>query len=177
MTDNQNGHQFHEVVDENNRPVPQSADVEQTAQQRANQQADAQEQANQSQEMEFSNRVDPVVDELTQRIRDLANEGDEAGVAHTRFALDVVVQRFRVAGGAGAGEGAGAATTPPPPQGEEPPTAEGENEPVQHPETDAQAADQQLGADQQESPPADRPEQQQAEGQTQQVDDQGEPQE
>jgi hypothetical protein len=109
----QRAEQDQEIVNQQNQPV----DTAEDARERAEVMADAGEQANQYNEYEFDARVQPVVQELETRIRDLANEGDEAGVAHTRFALDVVIQRFRVAGVST--EGADTVATDEPPAAED----------------------------------------------------------
>ena len=98
MTEEQNGHQEPgrtAEVPEAGQSQEEPVEV-QDATVRAQAMFAAQSQSDENLELEFANRVEPVVTELRNRCEELANMGDEAGVAHTRFALDTLIQRFRL---------------------------------------------------------------------------------
>ena len=100
---------------------------------KAQDQLSAQEAANAAVNYEFDNRIRPAIEEIAQYARDIANQGDQAGLAHVRFCLDTLTQRFRIAPDA-------PTTTPEELPEEEPQTAEEQVETVEAREVDAEEA-------------------------------------
>jgi hypothetical protein len=72
------------------------AGVAESAEERAVDQREAQQASDEQMELEFNERIRPVLNELQNRMTELADLGDEAGLMHTRFCYDVITQRFRI---------------------------------------------------------------------------------
>lgn len=105
MSEENNRERETEILDQSGTPIEPTAesrtDVNGSPNQRdpevmAQEQSRAQDAANEGVELEFENRILPIIEEFKQYRDDLANVGDEAGVSHTSHLLDTIVQRFRL---------------------------------------------------------------------------------